>query len=121
MTRSGGSRPVRRMETFGRAEGGVRRTLAQGVPRRGRPRGAGAVRDRCGTGWRFAGMRIEVDRPRISLCMIVRDNARTLPACLESIRPWVDEMVIVDTGSVDETPRIVESFWRTVVPFPLVR
>ncbi|MFI5455270.1 MAG: glycosyltransferase [Isosphaerales bacterium] len=50
------------------------------------------------------------DRPRLSLCMIVRDSAKTLPACLESIRPWVDEMVIVDTGSVDETPRIVESF-----------
>jgi len=50
------------------------------------------------------------DRPRIPLCMIVRDSARTLPACLESIRPWVDEMVIVDTGSVDETPRIVESY-----------
>ena len=50
--------------------------------------------------------------------MIVRDNARTLPACLESIRPWVDEMVIVDTGSVDETPRIVESFGGRLFHFP---
>ena len=58
------------------------------------------------------------DRPRLSLCMIVRDNARTLPACLESIRPWVDEMVIVDTGSVDETPRIVESFGGRLFHFP---
>jgi len=49
-------------------------------------------------------------RPRLSLCMIVRDSARTLAACLESIRPWVDEMVIVDTGSVDETPQIVEAY-----------
>ena len=63
-------------------------------------------------------MRLEVDRPRISLCMIVRDSARTLPACLESIRPWVDEMVIVDTGSVDETPRIVESFGGRLFHFP---
>ena len=63
-------------------------------------------------------MRIEADRPRISLCMIVRDNARTLPACLESIRPWVDEMVIVDTGSVDETPRIVEAFGGRLFHFP---
>ena len=50
--------------------------------------------------------------------MIVRDNERTLPACLESIRPWVDEMVIVDTGSVDETPRIVESFGGRLFHFP---
>ncbi len=60
----------------------------------------------------------KMDRPRLSLCMIVRDNARTLPACLESIRPWVDEMVIVDTGSRDETPRIVESYGGRLFHFP---
>ena len=60
----------------------------------------------------------QAERPRLSLCMIVRDSARTLPACLESIRPWVDEMVIVDTGSVDETPRIVESFGGRLFHFP---
>jgi hypothetical protein len=41
----------------------------------------------------------------LSLCMIVRDNARTLRAALESIRPYVDEMIVVDTGSVDENAR----------------
>ncbi|MGE0761440.1 MAG: glycosyltransferase, partial [Pirellulaceae bacterium] len=45
-------------------------------------------------------------RPRLSLCMIVRDNEPTLRACLESIRPWVDEMIVVDTGSTDATPQI---------------
>ena len=50
-------------------------------------------------------------------CMIVRDE-KTLPACLLSIRPWVDEMIIVDTGSVDETPRIVESFGGKLYQFP---
>ena len=50
--------------------------------------------------------------------MIVRDNAKTLPACLESIRPWVDEMIVVDTGSVDETPRVVESFGGKLFHFP---
>ena len=67
------------------------------------------------------GLRLRRDpaRPKISLCMIVRDSAhRRLPACLESIRPWVDEMIIVDTGSVDETPRIVESFGGKLFHFP---
>jgi len=42
----------------------------------------------------------------ISLCMIVRDNERTIRAALESIRPFVDEMIVVDTGSTDRTPEI---------------
>ncbi len=50
--------------------------------------------------------------------MIVRNNARTIGPCLESIRPWVDEMIVVDTGSVDETPRIVESFGAKLYHFP---
>ena len=63
-------------------------------------------------------LRLDLDRPKLSLCMIVRDNAKTLPACLESIRPWVDEMIVVDTGSVDETPRVVESFGGKLFHFP---
>jgi GT2 family glycosyltransferase/tetratricopeptide (TPR) repeat protein/2-polyprenyl-3-methyl-5-hydroxy-6-metoxy-1,4-benzoquinol methylase len=55
---------------------------------------------------------------RLSLCMIVRDNSGTLGPCLESIRPWVDEMVVVDTGSVDETPRIAERLGARVFSFP---
>jgi len=40
---------------------------------------------------------------RITLCMIVRDEAALLPGCLASVRGAVDEMVIVDTGSTDAT------------------
>lgn len=49
---------------------------------------------------------VPVPRPRLSLCMIVRNNERTIGPCLESIRPWVDEMIVVDTGSTDRTPQI---------------
>jgi len=42
----------------------------------------------------------------LSAAMIVRDEADHLDACLESIRALVDEIVVVDTGSVDDTMAI---------------
>ena len=56
--------------------------------------------------------------PILSLCMIVRDSAKTLRPCLASVKPWVDEMVIVDTGSEDETPQIVEDFGARLFHYP---
>ncbi len=38
--------------------------------------------------------------------MIVRDAERSLAEALQSARPFVDEMVVVDTGSVDATRAI---------------
>ena len=63
-------------------------------------------------------LRLEPNRIRLSLCMIVRDNAATIRPCLESIQPWVDEMVVVDTGSIDETPTICEEFGARVFHWP---
>lgn len=54
----------------------------------------------------------------LSLCMIARDNGATIGAALESIRPWVDEMVVVDTGSVDETVEICRRLGARVGHFP---
>ncbi len=51
---------------------------------------------------------------RLSLCMIVRNNETTIRPCLESIRPWVDEMIVVDTGSTDATPQICEELGAQV-------
>lgn len=56
----------------------------------------------------------------LSGCLIVRDNARTVRACLESLRPWVDELVVVDTGSTDDTPRIAAELGARVFSFPWV-
>jgi glycosyltransferase involved in cell wall biosynthesis len=43
---------------------------------------------------------------RLALVMIVRDEARCIARCLASARPWVDEIVVLDTGSIDDTPLI---------------
>ncbi|MHC5064990.1 MAG: tetratricopeptide repeat-containing glycosyltransferase family 2 protein [Planctomycetota bacterium] len=53
--------------------------------------------------------------PRISLCMITRDEEDFLPACLERVAGCVDEIVIVDTGSTDRTVEIAESFGAMVI------
>lgn len=44
-------------------------------------------------------------RPKGSLAvaMIVRNEARCIARCLDSVRPWVDKMVVLDTGSTDNT------------------
>ena len=61
------------------------------------------------------GLFLEPNTVRLSVCLIVRDNETTIGPCLESIRPWVDEIVVVDTGSADATPRICEELGARVV------
>jgi glycosyltransferase involved in cell wall biosynthesis/predicted Zn-dependent protease len=43
------------------------------------------------------------DRPRLSVCLIVRNEERFLPQCLASVRGVADQIVVVDTGSTDRT------------------
>ena len=50
----------------------------------------------------------------LSLSMIVRDEAERLAACLRSVQGFVDEMVVVDTGSSDDTVAIAEGLGATV-------
>ncbi|WP_287128974.1 tetratricopeptide repeat protein [Candidatus Cyanaurora vandensis] len=45
----------------------------------------------------------------ISLCMIVKDEAEQLPLCLASVQGVVDEIVVLDTGSTDETIAIARA------------
>jgi glycosyltransferase involved in cell wall biosynthesis len=53
----------------------------------------------------------------LSLCMIVKDEERNLPRCLDSVRGLAGELIIVDTGSTDETPRIAAGYRAEVIPF----
>ena len=50
--------------------------------------------------------------------MIVKNEEDTLPRCLKSVLPAVDELVIVDTGSTDGTKKIAESFCAKVYDYP---
>ena len=52
--------------------------------------------------------------PTISLSMIVRDEAQFLAGCLQSVEGVVDEIVVVDTGSEDDTVEIAESLGARV-------
>jgi tetratricopeptide (TPR) repeat protein len=47
---------------------------------------------------------------RLSACLIVRDEERHLPECLQSLKGVCDEVVVVDTGSTDATVAIAESY-----------
>lgn len=47
---------------------------------------------------------------KLSLCMIVKDEQRNLSRCLDSVKPYVDEIIVVDTGSQDGTPEIARQY-----------
>ena len=51
---------------------------------------------------------------RLSLCMIVKNEAARLGRCLDSVHGLVDEMVVVDTGSSDETVAVAERYGAKV-------
>ncbi len=52
---------------------------------------------------------------KLSVCMIVKDEAERLPRALESVRRIADEIVVVDTGSSDDTVSVAESFGAKVI------
>jgi tetratricopeptide (TPR) repeat protein len=46
----------------------------------------------------------------VSLCLIVRNEQELLPRCLSSAQGVVDEIILVDTGSTDNTIKIAETY-----------
>jgi tetratricopeptide (TPR) repeat protein/glycosyltransferase involved in cell wall biosynthesis len=57
-------------------------------------------------------------RPTIALAMITRNAIEHLPVCLTSVREWVDELVVADTGSTDATPDVARCFGAKVISIP---
>jgi glycosyltransferase involved in cell wall biosynthesis len=59
-----------------------------------------------------------LESPRISLCMITKNEEQLLGECLQSAAQAVDEIIIVDTGSTDRTVQIAESYGARVLHSP---
>ncbi|CAM4332774.1 glycosyltransferase [Paenibacillus alkaliterrae] len=57
-------------------------------------------------------------KPKLTLCMVVRNEELLLPRCLESVKDLADEMIIVDTGSTDRTIQIAEQAGAIVIQEP---
>lgn len=72
-----------------------------------------ALRQRLGRHERFA----EGSNSSVSLCMIVKNEEGCLARCLASVKPLVDEMVVVDTGSDDRTVAVATLYGAEIYRF----
>lgn len=52
---------------------------------------------------------IEFKPTTVSACILTRNSSRTIQQCIEALQNAVDEIIVVDTGSTDNTIQIVES------------
>ena len=48
--------------------------------------------------------------PTLSVALIVKNESQDLAQCLETVKDWVDEIVILDSGSSDNTKEIALSY-----------
>ena len=55
---------------------------------------------------------------KISACIIAKNEQDMLPRCLNSIHEWVDEIILVDTGSTDRTIPIAKQYGANVYSHP---
>jgi len=53
--------------------------------------------------------------PKISVCIIAKNEEKMLGDCLDSVRPIAYEIIVVDTGSVDDTVKIALSKGAKVI------
>ena len=54
---------------------------------------------------------------KLNLVMIMKNEERSLRRCLEAVKPLVDRMIVVDTGSEDASVRIAEEMGAEVFFF----
>jgi len=54
---------------------------------------------------------------KVSLCMIAKNEAQNIGNCLHSVANFVDEVIVVDTGSTDRTAQIAKKLGAKVYRF----
>jgi GT2 family glycosyltransferase/tetratricopeptide (TPR) repeat protein len=59
-----------------------------------------------------------VGGPKVSLCLIVKNEEHNLVDCLGPVRDAVDEVVVVDTGSTDRTREVAAALGARVIESP---
>ena len=59
-----------------------------------------------------------MSQPLIAAVLIVKNEGQHLRACLQSVADWVDEIVILDSGSSDNTAEIAAEFQANYVIDP---
>ena len=57
---------------------------------------------------------MSTNKPTISAIVITRNEAHNIRACLASLQDWVDEIVVVDSQSTDDTVAIAQQFGAKV-------
>lgn len=55
--------------------------------------------------------------PNISLCMIIKNEEKYLTECFESVKNVVDEIIVVDTGSTDNSIDIAKNYNAKIFSF----
>lgn len=53
----------------------------------------------------------------ITLVLIARNEAASIRRCLDSVRPWVNHLLVLDTGSSDDTVRLAQESGARVEHF----
>ena len=58
-----------------------------------------------------------LNKNKLSLCVIVKNEEQHLAKCLMSVKPVVDEMIVIDTGSTDHSRDIARTFGAKVFDY----
>lgn len=61
---------------------------------------------------------MKMNKGSISLCVIAKNEESNIARCLSSCEHIVDEIIVVDTGSTDNTVKIAKSFGATIIDSP---
>lgn len=55
-------------------------------------------------------MTSKISKATLSAALIVKNESKNLESCLNSLTGWVDDIVILDSGSEDNTREIAEKY-----------